>query len=815
MSDGGETISRAEEAFREAEARIAAWQPGETLYLSILGLNRIPDSIHALTALQSLSLRITQVSDLAPLAGLTHLQSLDCSHCRITAVPDGLFDRPTLEMVFCYQGTLADIPVEVLSQEMFDNCLPRIRAHLRDLEAGAERMRDAKMLVLGNGRVGKTQLCRRLLGEQFEDNAASTHAITVRPFDQTAPDGTPFRIQLWDFGGQDIYHSTHTLFMRSRGLYLVAWTPEQEDNDTHTWKGHTFRNHTLPYWLAQVADFGGQKAPLMVVQTQADTARDRRPLTPAAREKAEAFETWFDLDYSARTKRRHASLMDTIKDGYGTLEQPIVGVVRAKVKRVLEDLMSDQARRAMTMADFRDLCAKQGGVADPALFLETLHNAGTLFYRAGFFGDKIILDQEWAIRAIYAVFERDSSTYTIIRRQGGHFTRCLLGQTLWDADYYTKDEQDLFLSMMRSCGICFENRPGDDDAGLEADYIAPDLLPERLPGHHWDGEGAEQKQGRHYTHLPGALIRGVICAIGQKAGTQGDYWRHGVQFTDARTKSEGLISSDATGGTLTLSTRLGDSAALLATLIEIVIREENRLGLTPTQVTGGPPQRTRHADTPADPANPVERLAPKRPPRAEPEWYFSYARTSEEANDTPVAKFCEAVAQKTGITVRRDVNELGYGDSIEAFMRQLAAGERIFVWLTDDYLKSPYCMSELHEIWAESIRRGKQPDASRDDFDTRVRVILDGVTIRNATDIKVYRDYWTNQLAAINEEFQGAAQTGELTWKEKNAIGRFCENTGEILRYIGSRIRYPSFEAFEAAELESRAAVRECGILRP
>jgi internalin A len=101
------------------------------------------------------------VADLAPLAGLTALQTLTCRGFRIATFPESLFDRPLLEFLVLYDGTLGDVPAEGLSQSLANNCLPRLRAHLRDLRAGAEPMRDARLLVLGNGRVGKTQLCRR------------------------------------------------------------------------------------------------------------------------------------------------------------------------------------------------------------------------------------------------------------------------------------------------------------------------------------------------------------------------------------------------------------------------------------------------------------------------------------------------------------------------------------------------------------------------------------------------------------------------------------------------------------------------------
>lgn len=110
----------------------------------------------------------------------------------------------------------------MLSNDAHRSCLPQLRAHLTDLEVGAEEVGEAKLLVLGNGRVGKTQVCRRLRGLQYEENADSTHGITVTSCPWTgAGDDQPLNI--WDFGGPDIYHGAHALFMKTRAVFLVAW----------------------------------------------------------------------------------------------------------------------------------------------------------------------------------------------------------------------------------------------------------------------------------------------------------------------------------------------------------------------------------------------------------------------------------------------------------------------------------------------------------------------------------------------------------------------------------------------------------------
>jgi internalin A len=51
----------------------------------------------------------------------------------------------------------------------------------------------------------------------------------------------------------------------------------------------------------------------------------------------------------------------------------------------------------------------------------------------------------------------------------GRFSRTDLEALIWSG--YTHEEQEVFLGMMESCGICFEERNG------ESEYIAPELLP--------------------------------------------------------------------------------------------------------------------------------------------------------------------------------------------------------------------------------------------------------------------------------------------------------------------------------------------------
>ena len=171
-------------------------------------------------------------------------------------------------------------------------------------------------------------------------------------------------------------------------------------------------------------------------------------------------------------------------------------------------------------AEFDALCDAAGGVElEKDLLLEFLHNIGTVFYRQGLFGDQLILDQAWALNAVYAVFDRERSLHQL-RRQGGRFDRALLGALVWDEDEHSLEDQEQFIEFMRTSGMCFELRRAS--AGFEAEYIAPDLLPERehpdvQERFTWFDPARVDASGKiAFALLPQGLLRTIMAGVGKQ-----------------------------------------------------------------------------------------------------------------------------------------------------------------------------------------------------------------------------------------------------------------------------------------------------------
>ena len=425
-----------------------------------------------LMRLQSLHCGDTQVSDLGPLANLDALQSLNCSSCRLSRVPDAFWHKPSLTKLVLHGSSVLGVPEEVLSHDDRDNCLDSLRAHFRDAAAGAQTITDVKLLVLGNGRSGKTQLARRLADQPFQPDWDSTHGIRVPPAavlaaDRAgAPDGTAARLNIWDFGGQDIYHGTHALFVRSRAVFVLVWATDTEAAKTYEHQGITFRNHPLEYWVDYVRHLAQAESPVVIVQAKCDRAADDRRRAPVPDEAVEALKFCREVHFSAKNGRGRDELEAALRGAIAWLRErdgvAQIGAGRLRVQRRIEGLRNPDGSlpaqwRLMELETFQAWCDEAGGVSSAEHLLAYLHNAGIVFYQKGLFGDRIVLDHAWALNAIYAVFDR-TRCYKRLQREGGRFDRLRLEELIWKEQGYTADEQRLFLSMMRSCGICFVYR---------------------------------------------------------------------------------------------------------------------------------------------------------------------------------------------------------------------------------------------------------------------------------------------------------------------------------------------------------------------
>ncbi|MEM7372899.1 MAG: leucine-rich repeat domain-containing protein [Bacteroidota bacterium] len=209
-------------------------------FLDLSYSNHIKDFsiLETLTGLQSLDLRDNQISDIRPLLPLIK------KNIRVS-----LKKYDTHQTINLHNNPLQIPPVEIVEKGT-----EAILNYFEELATSEfDSLYETKVLLVGEGGVGKTSLGRRLKNRKaiLPDPDDRTRGIAISKLNFPYQD-KEFRLNIWDFGGQDIYHATHRFFLTRRSLYiLMTETRRQDDN--------------FDYWIPNIRLFGG-KSPILVVK---------------------------------------------------------------------------------------------------------------------------------------------------------------------------------------------------------------------------------------------------------------------------------------------------------------------------------------------------------------------------------------------------------------------------------------------------------------------------------------------------------------------------------------------------------------------
>jgi internalin A len=471
------------------------------LSLGDMSLAGWPEGLSDLTELKSLTLHSTSLKTIpAAACGLRNLEHLDLSGNELREIPRDLAELPRLKDLDLSGNPIATPPPEIAARG-----LAAIQGYFESLREGpVEELYEAKLLLVGEGGVGKTLLARRLLEPDADlarvaPELGSTRGIEIREWALAAGAGKSFRVHLWDFGGQEIYHATHQFFLTRRSLYLFVWDARKED-----------REAGFDYWL-NVVTLLSAGSPILVVLNKADERVreiDRRSLQqkfPNVR----GFHAVSALD-----GRGIAELIRDVRANATGL--PHVGERWAfSWSRVRARLEAD-GRDYIDRDEYLRLCAGEGLDQTAAELLSGyLHDLGVIlhFQDDPLLGNLVVLRPEWATNAVYDVLDTRA-----VQDRFGRFSRRDLA-AIWSRTTYPPAKHAELLQLMSRFELCF--RLGDSQ-----DYVAPELLSASAPEYSWQPEG-ELRLDYRYAFMPAGILTRFIAR--NHAMIERDlYWRNGT-----------------------------------------------------------------------------------------------------------------------------------------------------------------------------------------------------------------------------------------------------------------------------------------------
>ncbi len=498
--------------------------------------------LSSLANLQELNVSHTAVTDLSPLSCLANLQELNVSYTPVIDLSP-LSGLANLQRIFVEKCPLINPPAEIVTRGN-----AAILNFLRETAAqGTEHLYEAKMLIIGEGGAGKTSLLRRLYqtGTPLPDEKETTKGIDIHRHEFKLANGHSFRLNVWDFGGQEIYHATHQFFLTKRSLYVLLDDTRKDNKTVH--------DAGFKYWL-EVVDILGSHSPVLIFQN----------------EKGSRSKT---IDESGIKGK-----FNNVKDFYrGNLEQPggadglrkAVEFYAQNLPHIGEELpakwvsiRADIEQQAMdkpffSQQDYFDIYRKHLDFdRDKALQLSRyLHDLGVFlhFQDEPLLARTVILQNTWATEAVFRMLDDET-----VKGKLGHFDSADC-RRVWQDSVYADMHPEL-LALMQKFELCY--RLPDTPSYV---WLAPQLLPPSKPMALADWQKPGDLTLRyHYEFLPKGIVSRLIVRMHRFVNRPDLSWVSGALFE--RGGTEVLAEVPAKGGEIVLRARGPERKELLSVI---------------------------------------------------------------------------------------------------------------------------------------------------------------------------------------------------------------------------------------------------------
>ncbi|MEM8808649.1 MAG: COR domain-containing protein [Cyanobacteria bacterium P01_G01_bin.38] len=471
-------------------------------------MSEIPECLGQLTQLTDLLLSSNQISEIPEcIRRLSQLEKLELGNNNIEQCPLWLEDLPNLKTLDLRRNPLPISP-EVLGPadtRQDPGTTEGIFNYLRQLHSGEVRpLNEAKLLLVGQGSVGKTSLIKRLIDNQFNPNQAQTDGLSVRDW-SVHVNSKDVRLNVWDFGGQEIYHATHQFFLTKRSLYLLVCNCRTSEEENR-----------LEHWLKLIQSFGDE-SPVIIVGNKCD----EQPLDinrKALRNKYPNIKAI--LETSCQTSEGLETLYDTILKEVAQLRDVynLLPLSWFEVKEQLENLDRD----FISYSEYLGICY-QHAITDEQnqeQLIDLLHNLGLVlnFREHPLLHNTNVLNPNWVTEGIYTLLSDDA----LKTQTKGQLTLADMSRILPD-DRYPADRHHYLIELMKEFQLCFDL----PDCHPKR-HLIPGILPKEEPDS-TDLEGDMLEFQYHYPVLPESIISRFIVLTHEKIHEQ-TYWRSRVML---------------------------------------------------------------------------------------------------------------------------------------------------------------------------------------------------------------------------------------------------------------------------------------------
>lgn len=531
-----EWLSLSENQIETIPAEIENLGMLKILHLSYNRISCVPDELFKCHSLEKLWLDSNRIAVLPSSVGrLVNLVDLDLHQNELESLPKELFTLKNLTDVRVSKNKISRLDPAILAlkievsnddeyndgtfsvgdnslvsppPEVIDRGREAIREYFAQLDAsGARLVHEAKLILLGDGRSGKTSLANRLLGKELPTETDRTLGVDVviGAYQFALSNGDLFKINIWDFAGQDKYKTLHQLFYTEGSVYVMVAESGNTSVDFDDW--------------FQSAELFGEGSPLLLLLNEFKPGIGRGSFDTVHWKKRfpELLKEVFTVNLHTRENLADAeAYIRLLAQTLPHTKQPFP----ASWVAVREVLNARRNEQYLSLQEYLDICRQNGlPERESALVLSSvLHKVGDCLHyqKSPLLRQFIILKNEWATDAVYKILD-DEIVGSV---KHGFFDLADLERIWCNPEY--EDMRPQLLELMKQFKLAYQ-LPGKEE------YVTPPLLPPARPDNFAWPDGDSLELYIDYEFMPKVILtQFIVTRHADIAQDRTLVWRHGV-----------------------------------------------------------------------------------------------------------------------------------------------------------------------------------------------------------------------------------------------------------------------------------------------
>lgn len=505
----------------------------ENLMSLSLNDNRISEIniLSSLTNLNILSLNENKISDISSLENLNNINSLSLNSNKIIDISPLLhfIERPlSIGMSTAANDiNLADNPLSYPPPEIVEQGRDAVLNYFNQLkEQEQDYLFEAKLLILGEGGAGKTTFSRKIrqneavmpkdedttkgidvyrwkfdLAERDLNAAGVTNLLKVN--DRRRLLKKKFYVNLWDFGGQEIYHATHRFFLSGRSLYVLLADGRKQETDFN-------------YWFNIIEQLGGE-SPLIVVvnEKHGQTWRiDEQGLKGR-------FSFFRDSRFLDLAENNDFTKLEDLRETIRTYitRLPHIGDPLPESWTAIRKDLAEEPKPFISLEGYLDICRKNNmtDLRQALLLSQYFHDIGVFLHyqKDQVLKNRIFLDPNWTTHTVYKLLNDQS-----IKAKMGRFSQDDV-ERIWQEEEVLLIHSELLKLLERfKLAYCIDDT---------SNYIAPEYLPDQKPYDQWEFKKDLLMLSYEFdAFMPKGLMNDLIVELHRFIPNHEQVWRRGV-----------------------------------------------------------------------------------------------------------------------------------------------------------------------------------------------------------------------------------------------------------------------------------------------